>query len=125
VLIAEWKPIVKYNCAVRDAPRIYTQFPTPGVANSPLYSWTAGSRLPFLTALAMWPNGSTWGDSQLFKSERIIKLNHAPARSKEAYRVICVTKLADCIYVLHAFQKKSKTGIETPKEENRPYEDAI
>jgi phage-related protein len=25
--------------------------------------------------------------------------------------------LADCIYVLHAFQKKSKTGIETPKEE--------
>jgi phage-related protein len=28
-----------------------------------------------------------------------------------------VTKLADCIYVLHAFHKKSKTGIETPKEE--------
>jgi phage-related protein len=39
------------------------------------------------------------------------------AYSKEAYRVIYVTKLADCIYVLHAFHKKSKTGIETPKEE--------
>jgi phage-related protein len=37
--------------------------------------------------------------------------------SKEAYRVIYVTKLADCIYVLHAFHKKSKTGIETPKED--------
>ena len=39
------------------------------------------------------------------------------AYSKEAYRVIYVTKLADCIYVLHAFHKKSKTGIETPKGE--------
>jgi phage-related protein len=39
------------------------------------------------------------------------------AYSKEAYRVIYVTKLADCIYVLHAFHKKSKTGIETPKED--------
>jgi phage-related protein len=39
------------------------------------------------------------------------------AHSKEAYRVIYVTKLADCIYVLHAFHKKAKTGIETPKEE--------
>jgi phage-related protein len=39
------------------------------------------------------------------------------AYSKEAYRVIYVTRLAGCIYVLHAFHKKSKTGIETPKEE--------
>ena len=39
------------------------------------------------------------------------------AHCKEAYRVIYVTRLADCIYVLHAFRKKSKTGIETPKEE--------
>ena len=39
------------------------------------------------------------------------------AYSKEAYRVIYITKLADCIYVLHASHKKSKTGIETPNEE--------
>jgi phage-related protein len=36
---------------------------------------------------------------------------------KEAYRVIYVAKLADCIYVLHAFHKKAKKGIATPKEE--------
>lgn len=39
------------------------------------------------------------------------------AYSKEAYRVIYVVTLADCIYVLHAFHKKSKTGVATPKEE--------
>ena len=39
------------------------------------------------------------------------------AYSKEAYRVIYVAKIADCIYVLHAFHKKAKSGIATPKEE--------
>jgi len=39
------------------------------------------------------------------------------ACNREAYRVIYVATLADCIYVLHAFQKKSKSGIETPREE--------
>jgi phage-related protein len=39
------------------------------------------------------------------------------AYSKEAYRVIYVTRLADRIYVLHAFHKKAKKGIATPKEE--------
>jgi len=37
--------------------------------------------------------------------------------SKEAYRVIYVARLADCIYVLHAFHKKATKGIATPKEE--------
>lgn len=31
--------------------------------------------------------------------------------------MIYVATLADCIYVLHAFHKKSKAGIATPKEE--------
>ena len=39
------------------------------------------------------------------------------ACNREAYRVIYVATLADCIYVLHAFQKKSKSGSETPREE--------
>jgi phage-related protein len=32
-----------------------------------------------------------------------------------AYRAIYTVRYADAIYVLHAFQKKSKTGIKTPK----------
>jgi len=32
-----------------------------------------------------------------------------------AYRAVYTVKLADAVYVLHVFQKKSKTGIKTPK----------
>ena len=33
------------------------------------------------------------------------------------YRAVYTVKFADAIYVLHAFQKKSKSGITTPKTE--------
>lgn len=39
------------------------------------------------------------------------------AENKNAYRVVYVASLGECVYVLHAFQKKSKKGIETPQEE--------
>lgn len=34
-----------------------------------------------------------------------------------AYRVVYVVEVEDCVYVLHAFQKKSKAGIAAPKSE--------
>jgi phage-related protein len=37
--------------------------------------------------------------------------------NKNAYRAVYATKLGERIYILHAFQKKSKSGIKTPKEE--------
>jgi phage-related protein len=36
---------------------------------------------------------------------------------KEQYRVIWLAKIENSVYVLHAFHKKSKQGIETPKHE--------
>ena len=33
----------------------------------------------------------------------------------DTYRAVYTVKLADRVYVLHAFQKKSKKGIKTPK----------
>jgi phage-related protein len=33
----------------------------------------------------------------------------------DAYRCVYTTKMQDAIVVLHAFQKKSKRGVETPK----------
>ncbi len=36
---------------------------------------------------------------------------------KNTYRAVYVTKLGEKIYVLHVFNKKSKSGIKTPKEE--------
>ena len=35
----------------------------------------------------------------------------------ETYRCVYTVKLAGAVYVLHAFQKKSKSGIKTPKQE--------
>jgi len=51
------------------------------------------------------------------------------AHSTDAFRVIYVAIFVEAVYVLHAFQKKSKTGIETPQEEldvaERRYRDLI
>jgi phage-related protein len=33
------------------------------------------------------------------------------------YRAVCTVKFAGAVYVLHAFQKKSKKGVRTPKAE--------
>src|SRR5512142_114947 len=41
---------------------------------------------------------------------------HADDRSG-TYRAVYVVSLGDTVYVLHAFQKKSKSGIATPKAE--------
>ncbi len=35
----------------------------------------------------------------------------------DTWRMVYTVRLADAIYVLHAFQKKSKSGIATPKRE--------
>ena len=35
----------------------------------------------------------------------------------DTYRAIYTVRFASAVYVLHAFQKKSKSGIETPKHE--------
>lgn len=35
----------------------------------------------------------------------------------DTYRVVYTVRFADAVYVLHAFQKKSKRGIATPKHE--------
>ena len=45
----------------------------------PYFSWTAISKPPFLTALALWPKGDCWGGGGLFKSEKEIHLNHRAA----------------------------------------------
>jgi hypothetical protein len=48
----------------------------------PLYSWTAVSRPPYLTALALWPKGDRWGGGGLFKDERTLSLNHSSSEMR-------------------------------------------
>jgi hypothetical protein len=52
----------------------------------------------------------TWSDTMTPSRSRV---SAAPA-SWKSYRAVYTVKFATAIYVLHAFQKKSKTGIKTP-----------
>jgi hypothetical protein len=50
--------------------------------NEYTYAWTAVSRPPFLTALALWPKGDCWHGGGLFKNARTVELNHRPNVAK-------------------------------------------
>ncbi len=43
----------------------------------------------------------------------------------DAYRVVYAVQLADALWVIHSFQKKSKVGIKTPKAELDVIEDRL
>jgi hypothetical protein len=42
------------------------------------YAWTAVSRVPWLSALALWPKGDCWWGGGLFVGRRKLWLNHRP-----------------------------------------------
>ena len=42
------------------------------------HAWTAISRPPFLTVLALWPKGDCWHGGGLFKNDGVLLLNHKP-----------------------------------------------
>jgi len=56
-------------------------------------------------------------DAKPFKGVGSGVLEIALRYASDAYRVVVAVQLGGKIYVLHAFQKKSKKGIETPKRE--------
>jgi phage-related protein len=43
----------------------------------------------------------------------------------DTYRAVYTVRIADSIHVLHAFQKKSKSGIKTPKADVRLIEQRL
>jgi len=54
-------------------------------------------------------------DTKPFKGVGSGVLEIAVRYDKDAYRTVVAVQLGKKLYVLHAFQKKSKRGIETPK----------
>ncbi len=50
-----------------------------------------------------------------FGSAKVIELKESDRSG--TYRVVYTIEMAEFIFVLHAFQKKSKSGIATPKQE--------
>ena len=59
--------------------------------------------------------GGTPKDAKPFKGVGSGVVELALRYASDAYRVVTAVQLGTRIYVLHAFQKKSKRGIETPK----------
>jgi hypothetical protein len=49
-----------------------------GNHRAPYGTWTAISRPPYFTALALWPKGDAWGGGGLFDSRIRLRLNHRP-----------------------------------------------
>ena len=45
------------------------------------YAWTAVSRAPWLTALALWPKGDCWHGGGMFLAQRRLLLNHRPEKA--------------------------------------------
>ena len=46
------------------------------------YAWTAISKPPYLTALALWPKGDCWAGGGLFERNGSLMLNHGPAQAE-------------------------------------------
>lgn len=47
----------------------------------------------------------------------VIEISIDDDSGDRTYRTTCTTKIGEIVYVLHAFQKKSTSGISTPKRE--------
>ena len=56
-------------------------------------------------------------DTKPFRGVGSGVLEIAVRYDKDAYRTVVAVQVGKKIYVLHAFQKKSKRGIETPKQD--------
>ncbi|WP_267553060.1 hypothetical protein [Rhizobium rhizogenes] len=67
--------IYERRCDLSPSGRLLVYFAATNRA--PYRSWTAISKPPFFTALALWPKGNAWGGGGLFEDEDTLLLNHS------------------------------------------------
>jgi phage-related protein len=69
-------------------------------------------------ALHLAQNGKKHGDAKPLKGFKGAGVLEVVDDFKgDTYRAVYTVKIADAVYVLHCFQKKSKSGIATPKKD--------
>jgi hypothetical protein len=68
--------IYERRCDLSPSGELFLYF--AGKHRGPFGTWTAISKPPYLTALALWPKGDAWGGGGVFESELAIALNHRP-----------------------------------------------
>jgi phage-related protein len=76
-----------------------------------------GARVQILEALTVAADGSKSLIAKPLKGFDSGVMEIALPYRGDAYRVVYALQIDSEIWVVHAFQKKSKTGIKTPKEE--------
>jgi phage-related protein len=88
-----------------------------GNAKKNLREFPEGARKLIGDELQLLQFGGMPRDTKPFKGVGSGVLEIAVRYDKDAYRTVVAVQLGTKLYVLHAFQKKSKRGIETPKRE--------
>lgn len=83
------------------------------------------AQLAFRRALTMVADGGTPDMAKPLKGFDDGVMELSLKHRGDAYRVVYALRIDDDIWVIHAFQKKSKTGIKTPKEEIAKVEERI
>ena len=86
-----------------------------GDAKNNLREFPEGGRKLIGDELQLIQFGGMPRDTKSFKGIGSGVLEIAVRYDKDAYRTVVAVQLGKKLYVLHAFQKKSKRGIETPK----------
>jgi phage-related protein len=86
-----------------------------GNAKKNLGEFPEGARKPIGDELQLLQFGGMPKDAKPFKGIGSGVLEIAVRYDKDAYRTVVAVQLGKKLYVLHAFQKKSKRDIETPK----------
>lgn len=68
-------------------------------------------------ALYLIQNGKTPPSVKPFKGMKLSSMEIVTNFNKDTYRTVYTIKIDEVVYILHCFQKKSKSGIKTPKED--------
>jgi phage-related protein len=101
-----------------------------GVARERPLHWVGSARKDYLSfpqevqadmgyALGLAQLGGKHPRAKPWKGEGAGVLEMVEDHRGDTYRAVYTVRFAGVIYVLHAFQKKSKSGIKTPREDAR------
>ncbi|OWT81106.1 MULTISPECIES: hypothetical protein [unclassified Achromobacter] len=83
--------IYERRCDLSPSGRLLVYFAATN--RPPIGSWTAISKPPFLTALALWPKTDSWGGGGIFEDENTLLLNHAPEHDAHGFEPAAGTRL--------------------------------
>ena len=84
--------IYERRCDLSPSGRLLVYFAATNRA--PYGSWTALSRPPFFTALALWPKGDAWGGGGMFEDETTLLLNHSLVHDPRGFELAAGFRLS-------------------------------